>query len=61
MEAVQEKRLNELHYSGYFTFSKNDAVEIRNLWLKTLSDTQKRIVDSPSEELFGICLDVFEF
>lgn len=60
IDAIHEGRPDELHYSGYFSLSRQDAALIRDQWLKTLAETQSLITKSPAEEAFGICIDVFE-
>jgi uncharacterized protein (TIGR02147 family) len=60
LDSIYTKRTDDLHYSGYLTFSTKDASVIQDLWLKTLKETQKIIEPSPSEDIFGICLDLFK-
>ena len=59
-EALHEHRKEELHYSGFLTFSESDFLVIQELWMKALKETQEIIGPSESENVFAICLDVFQ-
>lgn len=59
-ESIFKERSEDLHYSGYFALSRQDFVNIKELWLKSLQATQKIIKPSPEEEIYAISLDVFE-
>lgn len=58
-ESIQNRRSTDLHYGGFFTFSKKDFKNIQDLWLTTLKNTQGIVTNSPSEDVFGMCLDIF--
>ncbi len=61
LESVYENHPQDLHYSGFFSFSKADSEKVRDLFLVTLKNMQKIIEPSPSEEVFGVALDFFAF
>lgn len=46
-------------YTAPITLSKKDAAEMRERVLKFISETLQLVKDSPSEELFCLCVDWF--
>ena len=50
---------NDVAYTAPITLSKKDAVVMREKVLKFVSETLELIKDSPSEELYCLCLDWF--
>ncbi len=60
LQAVLEKREEDFHYSGYFSFSKTDLPKLKEIWLKAIREFQKDIEPSPSEEVYGLALDLFK-
>lgn len=51
---------SDLTYTGPVTLSRRDASLIREKLLKLISESVDRIKDSPSEELYCLCLDWFK-
>jgi hypothetical protein len=60
-ESIHEHRKDELHYSGFLTFSNSDFLVIQELLMKTLEETQRVVTQSNAEDIFGICIDAFKF
>lgn len=50
---------DEAAYTAPITLSKKDAAEMRERVLKFISETLHLVKDSPSEELFCLCIDWF--
>lgn len=59
-ESIYRKSPEDLHYSAFFAFSHEDFVVLKELWLKTLKDSQAVIKASPEEDVFAISLDIFQ-
>jgi len=59
-ESIHAQDDQGLHYSGFFAFSDQDFLVLQDLWLKTLKETQKIIVPSPSQSVYSLCMDIFE-
>lgn len=51
---------NDAFYTAPVTLSKVDALVVRQKVLQFISDTVSIIKDSPSEELYCLCIDWFE-
>lgn len=51
---------NNLMYTAPVTLSKKDAVAIREKLLKLISEAVDLIKDSPSEELYCLCMDWYK-
>ncbi len=59
LESVSRDSQEDLHYSGYYTFSNSDFAQIRELWYQTIRKMQEMVAPSPSEGLFAVSLDFF--
>lgn len=55
----EELGKDDVVYTAPITLSKKDAHEIREKILKFISETLQVVKDSPSEELFCMCIDWF--
>jgi hypothetical protein len=55
----EELGANDAAYTAPITLSKKDALEMRERVLKFISETLKLGKDSPSEELYCLCMDWF--
>lgn len=60
LQSLDESFKTNVHYSAFFTCSKNDLVVLQELLLKTLENYKKIVKSSPEEELVGITLDLFK-
>lgn len=59
-ESIYRNNPDDLHYSAFFAFSREDFVVLKELWLKALKESQAVIKASPEEDVFAISLDIFE-
>ncbi len=59
--SLEEDNDFDLHYSAVLTMSKKDAIKIRQLLLKFISDKEEILIPSPNEDIIGLNLDLFKF
>lgn len=51
----------DLHYSSILSLSPNDAKKIREFILELLERSEPILRDSPEENLYALCIDLFEY
>lgn len=61
MRALDEKKPNDLNYSGALSMSKTDAEKIRENLLGMIEAIEKQIAPSKDEEMVGITLSFFRY
>jgi uncharacterized protein (TIGR02147 family) len=59
--SLEEDNDFDLHYSAALTLSKEDAIKIRQLLLKFISDKEEILLPSPNEDIIGLNIDLFKF
>ncbi len=59
IEALKNETINDLHYSGVVSLSRNDAYRIKDNLLKFIKNNIQIIKGSKEEELFCLSLDFF--
>ena len=59
--SLEEDNDFDIHYSAVLTLSIKDALKIRQMMLKFISDKEVILLPSPNEEIIGLNLDLFKF
>jgi hypothetical protein len=59
MQALEQHRKNDLHYSSVIAISKTDAKRLKAFFADSLTDARQIIAPSKEEELYCISLDFF--
>ncbi|MDO9180995.1 MAG: TIGR02147 family protein [Bacteriovorax sp.] len=60
LKSIQAKNKNNLHFSSVFTIDKKSYKEILEVCNNAIEESHKIIHDSGTEELYSICIDLFE-
>lgn len=60
IESIQQKNKKNLHFSSTFTMSKKSYKEILEICNKAVEDSHKVIHESGTEEVYCMCVDLFE-
>ncbi len=60
LERMRDESPDSVHYSGFFSFSKEDFHRIKEMWLSNIEKSQKIIKESPAEEVYCLGLDIFQ-
>ena len=58
-EAFEEGHPENLNYTTVFTCSKTDFQKIKREFLNSINTQRKFVKNSPDEELYSLCLDLF--
>lgn len=59
VESLDRERLEELHYSSVFSLSHEDVLRVKDLLLECIRKNSEIVKDSPEEELYALCMDLF--
>ncbi|WP_413576498.1 TIGR02147 family protein [Bdellovibrio sp. HCB290] len=60
IKALQASNENDLHVSATFTLGKDEYASLRKLFLDAVEKSHKKIAAGDTEEIFGMCLDLFQ-
>jgi uncharacterized protein (TIGR02147 family) len=60
MKALDQETPDELHYSSIATLAVKDLPKIRAILVHAIEEARTVIRDSPEEELYCYCLDLFQ-
>lgn len=60
IDSLDAEQPHELHYSGVFSATQKDVLKIKDLILENLKEYIKQIQISKEEELFVMCIDLFD-
>ena len=59
VQSLDRETMQELHYSSVTSLSKEDILQIKEIFLKTIQSLEPIVSESPEEELYCLCLDWF--
>ena len=59
VQALDEVRREDLHYSSVITASKDDSVKIRTILVRAIEEIRATVKESKDEEAFAYSLDFF--
>lgn len=60
MRALEQMKLDELHFSSVFTLTEQDALKIREILVEAIESSVGIIKVAKEEKLFSMTLDLFE-
>jgi len=59
IQSCERAAKEDLHYSAVFTLSEEEVVQVREIFLKSLAEAERVLIQSKEETTFGICMDFF--
>lgn len=60
IKSIEKDTADDLHFSSVFTIDKKTLTTLRELFLEVIESSHKEIHSSGTEELYAMCIDLFE-
>jgi hypothetical protein len=59
LRSIAKGDADDMHFASIFTLNKKDLEQIKKIFSEAVKTSHEKIQSSGTEELYGICLDVF--